>query len=60
MGKLKELSLEEKVSLNGGGFREIGRAIGRWIDSWNDGTKKGCGTYDDSLIPGSASNNYIS
>lgn len=57
---VKDLEKNELFSTSGGGFREIGRAIGRWIDSWNTGSQ-GCNdVYDDSLIPGSASNNYIS
>ena len=58
MENLKELTLDEQSSITGGGWRELGRAIGRWLDSWNSGTQ-GCGPYDQN-IPGSASNNYVS
>ncbi|WP_445718896.1 hypothetical protein [Flavobacterium sp.] len=57
MENLKELSYEELANCNGGGWRDIGRAIGRWLDSWNDGTTNGCGEYDENLIPG---NNFVS
>ncbi|WP_445710287.1 hypothetical protein [Flavobacterium sp.] len=57
MENLKELSIEEQISYDGGGWRDIGRAIGRWLDSWNDGTTNGCEPYDENLIPG---NNFVS
>ena len=59
MKNLQELSTEELIDFNGGGFRDIGIAIGNWLGNifYSNGH---CDTFSDSEIIGSASNNYVS
>lgn len=59
MEKLIELSKNELDNINGGGWYDIGVAIGNWIGSWSSANGH-CDHFNDSEIIGSASNNYIS
>lgn len=50
MHNLKELSIEEQKAINGGSWRELGRSIGRWLSSWDNGTSRGCGCYEVPIM----------